>query len=375
MTQAAFSPVPQTDPRAGYLAQKAEIDAAIRRVLDSGRYILGEEVEAFEAEFAAFVGAPHAIAVGSGTDALVLALRALGIGPGDVVMSVSHTAVATVAAIELVGALPLLIDIDACYGLDPDSLAAALDATPRQVKAVIAVHLYGQPAAMPAILALARGRGLAVVEDCAQAHGATLDGRGAGTMGDIAAFSFYPTKNLGALGDGGLVATGNAGLADKLRALRQYGWRERYVSDIPGQNSRLDPLQAAILRVKLQRLANDNRRRQAIAAAYDRGLAGTSLAPPKRRAGGYHVFHQYVVESPRRDELREALRARGIMTLVHYPVPVHLQPAYRGRVALAPGGLARSEAAAARVVGLPIYPQLDDAQVRQVIAALRDCAR
>jgi dTDP-4-amino-4,6-dideoxygalactose transaminase len=365
-------PVPQTDPKAAYLAQRAAIDAAIARVLAAGRYILGPEVAAFEQEFAAYVGVRHAIGVASGTDALVLSLRALGVAAEDYVATVPHTAVATVAAIELAGARPLLVDIDpATYTMDAAALARALAAPPGRIAAVIPVHLYGQPAD-PGILALARRHGARVIEDCAQCHGALIDGRRAGSIGDVGAFSFYPTKNLGALGDGGIIVTDDDTLAERLRALREYGWRARYVSDIAGMNSRLDELQAAILRVKLAALDADNARRAAMAAAYDAGLAGLPLRLPARQAGTSHVFHQYVIRSAERDRLRAALTERGIGTNIHYPVPVHLQPAYRGRVAVGPGGLAESERAAREVLSLPMYPQLDAAQVARVVAALRD---
>ena len=344
--------IPQTDPKAAYHERKAEIDAAISRVLESGRYILGPEVEGFEQEFAAYAGVRHAVAVASGTDALILALRALGIGPGDAVITVSHTAVATVAAVELVGAMPVLVDVDVCHGLDPEKLAATLAAWPSgapKPKAIIPVHLYGQPAAMNEIMAIAEQHGLAVLEDNSQAHGATLDGTMVGRFGRIAAYSLYPTKNLGAIGDGGIVATDDPELTTALKELREYGWRERYVSAIAGMNSRLDPLQAAILRVKLS---------------------------PLTRPGAEPVYHQYVVEAPgRRDALQAALRERGVGTLVHYPVPVHLQPAYKGRVPLGAGGLPRTEAAALAVLSLPMFPQLADAQMEQVIAAIRDAWR
>ena len=367
--------IPQTDPKAAYQAQRPAIDAAIARVLERGRYVLGEEVASFEREFAAYVGARHGVGVASGTDALVLALKALGVGPEDFVATVSHTAVATVAAVELAGARPLLVDVDAASGtMDPASLARALASPPGRVAAVVPVHLYGQPADLDAILPLARRHGARLVEDCAQSHGARLGAARTGGIGDLAAFSFYPTKNLGALGDGGLVTTSDDALAERLRALREYGWRERYVSDIAGMNSRLDELQAAVLRVKLASLDADNARRAALAAAYDRGLVGLALELPRRREGASHVFHQYVVRSPRRDALREALAARGIATNIHYPVPVHLQPAYRGRVALCPSGLGETERAAREVLSLPLYPQLPDAAVGEIVAALERSA-
>jgi dTDP-4-amino-4,6-dideoxygalactose transaminase len=367
--------IPQSDPRAGYLAQRQEIDAAIARVLAGGRYILGEEVAQFERAFARYIGLAHGIGVASGTDALVLALRALGVGASDYVATVSHTAVATVAAIELAGARPLLIDIDpASCTMDVAELDRALATPPGRIAAIVPVHLYGLPADLADLLPLARRYGVPVVEDCAQAHGAALDGKRAGSFGDLAAFSFYPTKNLAALGDGGMIVTDDRALAERARSLREYGWRARYVSDMPGLNSRLDELQAAILAVKLARLDADNARRAAIAAAYDRGLAGLGLTLPPRRAGASHVFHQYVIRSPRRDQLRAALGARGIGSAIHYPVPVHLQPAYRGRVAQGPSGLKESERAASEVLSLPVYPQLGDTAVERVIATLREAA-
>jgi dTDP-4-amino-4,6-dideoxygalactose transaminase len=367
--------IPQTDPKAAYLAQRPAIDAAIARVLERGRYILGDEVASFEREFAAYVGARHGVGAASGTDALVLALKAIEVGPADYVATVSHTAVATVAAIELAGARPLLVDIDPASGtMDPAALARALASPPGRVAAILPVHLYGQPADLDAILPLARRHGARLIEDCAQSHGARIGAARTGAIGDLAAFSFYPTKNLGALGDGGLVATSDEALAGRLRALREYGWRARYVSDLAGMNSRLDELQAAVLRVKLAALDADNRRRAALAAAYDRGLAGLALELPRRRAGADHVFHQYVVRSPRRDALRQALAARGIGTNIHYPVPVHLQPAYRGRVAIGPSGLGESERAAREVLSLPLYPQLAEAALAEIVAALRELA-
>ena len=259
--------------------------------------------------------------------------------------------------------------------LDPAALGRALASPPGRIAAIVPVHLYGQAADLEAILALARRHGVRVVEDCAQCHGARLGARRLGSLGDIAAFSFYPTKNLGAVGDGGMVVTDDDALAARVAALRQYGWGERYVSDVPGLNSRLDALQAAILGVKLGRLDSDNARRAAVAALYDAGLAGAALALPARRAAATHVFHQYVVRHGRRDGLRAALGRRSIGTLIHYPVPVHEQPAYRGRIAIGPGGLGESERAAAEVLSLPIYPELGAAAVQRVVAALNDALR
>jgi hypothetical protein len=364
--------IPQANPGAAYRALKPEIDAAVARALNSGWYILGAEGRAFEAEFAAWLGVPHAVGCANGTDALALALRALDIGPGCAVATVSHTAVATVAAIAMVGATPVLIDIDpATYTMDPADLAATLAAPPPglpPIRAVIPVHLYGQAADLGRIMNIAARHGAAVIEDCSQAHGATLEGRKLGSIAPIGTFSLYPTKNLGALGDGGIVATRDAALAERLAALRQYGWKTHYISDEAGVNSRLDEVQAAILRVKLAHLDAANARRQAIAAAFD---AATPLPPPARRAGATHVFHQYVLRVEGRAALQARLREDGVGTGVHYPVPVHLQPAYRGRIALGAGACAQTERAAEAVLSLPIYPELTDAEVALICEALR----
>jgi dTDP-4-amino-4,6-dideoxygalactose transaminase len=367
--------VPQADPGASYRAQKAAIDAAVARALDSGWYILGKEGAAFEAEFAAWQGARRAVGVANGTDALALILRGLGIGPGAAVATVSHTAVATVAAIEMVGAVPVLIDIEPrTYTMDPAELAAVLANPPPglpPIRAVIPVHLYGQPAAVAEIIRTAGAHGAAVIEDCSQSHGALIGLRKCGTLGAAAAFSLYPTKNLGALGDGGVLSTDDEALAERICALRQYGWRERYISDMAGVNSRLDEVQAAALRVKLTALDAANARRQAIAAAYDAALAGGPLEPPARRPGTSHVFHQYVLRCRDRGAIQAFLRGRGIATNIHYPVPVHLQPAYRGRVALGPAQCGETARAAGEVLSLPMFPELTDAQVEHVAAALR----
>jgi dTDP-4-amino-4,6-dideoxygalactose transaminase len=367
--------VPQANPGAAYRTLKTGIDVAVARVLQSGWYVLGQEVRSFEAEFAAWLGCTAAIGCGNGTDALALALRALGVGPGMSVVTVSHTAVATVAAIEMVGATPLLVDIEPeYYGMDPVELAAVLDHPPAgspPIRAVIPVHLYGQPVALDPIIAACRRHGVPIVEDCAQAHGATIGERKVGTFTEIATFSFYPTKNLGALGDGGMVSTQDAELGASVAALRQYGWRNHYISDAVGVNSRLDELQAAILRVKLQHLDAQNARRRAIAAAYDVALRGTSLAPPARRNGVGHVFHLYVLRVQDRTPLQAHLRTAGIGTGIHYPSPVHLQPAYRERIATGPSGCRASEIAAGQVLSLPIYPELSDQQIAQVCDALR----
>ena len=372
------APIPQTNPGAWGQAHRDEIEDAVRRVIDSGWYILGREVTAFETEFAAFAGETgtgglHAVGVANGTDALVLALEAVGVGPGDAVVTVSHTAVATVAAVEMTGATPILIDVDEAHGLDPAALAAVLAAPPPgtpPIRAIVPVHLYGQPVDLDTVMAIASRHGLTVVEDMAQAHGALWRGRPAGSFGAAASYSFYPTKNLGALGDGGALVTGDAVIAERARSLRQYGWRERYISDMVGRNSRLDELQAAILRAGLRHLPGWNDRRRTIADAYDRGLAGLPITLPVRRPGATHVFHQYVVELDDRDTVAERLRGHGIGTGVHYPVPVHLQPAYRDRTPLGAGGLGRTERLAGRVLSLPMHPFLKDEQVERVIQAM-----
>ena len=373
MTTNRWAPaIPQTDPRAGYLAQRTAIDAAIARVLDSGVYILGREVEVFETAFAGFVGVAHAIGVASGTDAVEIALRACGIGSGDLVFSVSHTAVATIAAIERAGATPVLVDVEpGTYTMAPRELLRVLQSPPTgRPAAILPVHIYGQPAEMSALVQIARTCGLRLIEDCAQSHGALYDGRVVGSFGDIACFSFYPTKNLGALGDGGMVVTNDPGLAAALRELREYGWRERYVSARPGINSRLDPIQAAILGVKLRSLEADNARRRGVAARYDTRLSGLPLALPVRRPQATHVFHQYVIRLAARDALREALRAAGIGSGIHYPVAVHQQPAYSGRLACGPSGLGVTERAAPQILSLPIYPQISDEAVDRVITEI-----
>ena len=367
------NPIPQTDPRAGYLEKKVAIDAAVARVLESGWYILGREAEAFEARFAGVIGVAHGIGCGNGTDAIELALRACGIGAGDLVFTVSHTAVATVAAIERAGATAVLIDIEpGGFCMDPEALERAVKAPPKgRPAAVLPVHLYGEPAALAEIGAIARVHGLRLIEDTAQAHGATYRGRVVGSIGDFGCFGFYPTKNLGALGDAGAIVTGDAELAAAAREIREYGWRDRYVSAVPGINTRLDPLQAAILNAKLDGLAVDNARRQAVAARYDSGLAELPLKLPARRDGATHVFHQYVIRTVQRDRLREHLGKAGVGTGIHYPLPVHLHPAYCGRVPVGPTGLCHSEAVAREILSLPMFPQLADAAVDRVIAETR----
>jgi dTDP-4-amino-4,6-dideoxygalactose transaminase len=375
---ASIISVPQANPGAGYLALKVEIDEAVARALASGWYVLGAEGRAFESEFAQWLGAPHAVGCGNGTDALALTLRGLGVGRGTSVATVSHTAVATVAAIEMTGASAVLIDIDPVhYTMDPAELAAVLADPPQglpPISAIIPVHLYGQACDLHPILAIGARYNVPVIEDCSQAHGATLDGQKLGTFSAASCFSLYPTKNLGALGDGGILATRDAALAEAIAALRQYGWKTHYVSEAVGVNSRLDELQAAILRVKLLHLDAQNARRQSIAALYDAALAGGPLLAPARRADTTHVFHQYVVRSTDRATLQAELRSQGIATGIHYPVPVHSQPAYAGRVAMGPAACHETTTASQQVMSLPMFPQLTDVQVEVVATALRRLA-
>jgi len=352
--------IPQNDPAAGYRACRDEIDAAIRGVLDRGRYVLGDEVDAFEREFASYLGVRNAIGVASGTDALFMALCACGVGPGDEVITVSHTSVATVAAIERCGAKPVLVDVnESTYTLDPDALRSALSF---RTKAILPVHIYGFPADMAAILSFALDHGLRVIEDCAQAHGAEYrmnanEGwKKVGSLGDAAAFSFYPTKNLAAFGDGGCVVTNDAGIAEKLRLLREYGWNERFVSTIKGWNSRLDEIQAAILRVKLRVLDEWNAERLKIAAIYDAVLDDGGIVRPVKREDRTHVFHQYVIRTRKREQVKRGLAENGIGTAIHYPLPVHLQPAYQSL--RCGGGLDVTHRICSEILSLPMYPQL-----------------
>jgi dTDP-4-amino-4,6-dideoxygalactose transaminase len=353
-------------------AHRDELDAAIDRVLQSGHFVLGSEGELFETELAAAVGARYAIGVASGTDALALALAAAGVGAGDEVITVANTCVPTIVGIEAAGGVPVLVDVEPeTFTLDPAQLESAL--TPR-TRAIVPVHLYGQCADLEPILGFARERELLVIEDCAQAHGALYDGRPAGSLGTAAAFSFYPTKNLGALGDGGAVTTNDPEVARRARLLRNYGERKRFEHVLRGRNSRLDELQAAILRAKLPLLEGWTARRREIAAVYDEALSGTSVAPPVAAAGRGHVYHLYVVRAPDREGFRTVLNESGIGTTVHYPTPVHLQPAYR-ELAPADRGLEVSERLAGQIVSLPLYPELTDVEVAYVAEVLERVAR
>lgn len=363
--------VPMLDLVAEIGELEPELSAALRGVLASGHFILGSQGAAFEAEVARYLGVAHAVAVANGTDALILALRAADIGPGDEVVTPAFTFAATAEAIVHVGATPVFADIDASsYNLDPASFEAAV--TPA-TRAVIAVHLYGQTADLPAIQSVCERRGLLLIEDCAQAIGADFDGRRAGAWGALGCFSFYPTKNLGAFGDAGMVVSGDARLAERVRMLRHHGSRVTYRHELVGYNSRLDELQAAILRVKLKHLARWNARRRAHAAAYRRLLAGGPFTLPVEHGRGEHVYHQFTIRAARRDALREALNARGIATAIHYPTPLHRQPAFERKARSL--SLPVSEQAAREVLSLPIYPQLTESAVEAVCEALLAAAK
>lgn len=360
----------QSDPRASYLEHREAIDAAIQQVLERGIYILGPEVEAFEREFAGFLGVKHAVGVASGTDAIELGLRCCGVGSGDYVVTVGNTASATATAIARTGARMVLAEVDPdTYNMDPSSLEDTLsDLSSLPIKAIVPVALYGHPANMEAIRQVAAKRGLLVIEDCAQAHGAKANGVTSGTSAQAGAFSFYPTKNLGAFGDAGALVTNDDFLMARAREIREYGWRERYVSDFLGMNTRLDTLQAAVLRVKLIHLTEDNERRRRVATIYNQRLGQSCdrLILPQVAPGAYHVYHQYVIRVPQRDKLRDFLKQQGIGTLVHYPVPIHLQGAFRGIVTLPTGGLPLTEQLCNDIVSLPLYPQLTDSDVERV---------
>lgn len=356
--------IPILDLKAQYATLKPEIDAAIARVLAGGVFIMGPNVEAFEEELASYLGARHAIALNSGTDALHLALRALDIGPGDEVITSPFTFVATTEAIGIVGATPVFVDIDpATFNLDASLIDAAVTS---HTRAILPIHLYGAPANLEQIQLVARKHKLAIVEDCAQAIGAEIGGRKVGTIGDIGCFSFFPTKNLGAYGDGGLVTTNNDRLAERLKALRVHGGRRKYYHDELGINSRLDEIQAAILRVKLPHLDSWIESRRRIAAHYTRAFAGdVDIVTPVEPTGCSHVYHQYTIRVSERDQVRQTLGQAGVQTMVYYPVPLHLQAVHKS--SLAPPQFPYSERAALEVLSLPMYPELTGSAQESVI--------
>jgi dTDP-4-amino-4,6-dideoxygalactose transaminase len=345
---------------------RTELDSALAQLLDESRFVFGSAVAEFETRFARYCGAGHAVGVGSGTDAIAIALRAVGVTPGDEVITAANTCVPTAAGIEAAGAVPVLVDADPeTYTLDPGALANAVT---ERTRAVVPVHLYGRCAAMDAIVQIARRHGLKVVEDAAHAHGASYSGRRTGTLGDAAAFSFYPTKNLGALGDAGAVVTDDPAVAEEARLLRNLGEREGNASVRAGGHSRLDTVQAAVLLAKLPHLDAWTARRRALASLYRRALSGTGLELPADSPNGAHVHHLFVVRAPRRDDLRRRLASEGVETRIHYPRPLHLHPAYE-RLARA-GTLPASERLAGEILSLPLYPELTDGEISLVADAV-----
>jgi len=356
--------IPVFDLLPQYEEAREEIDEALLGVAGGGAYILGPEVKAFEGEFAEYVDTGHAVGVGSGTEALYLAVRALGIGPGDEVITTAFTFIATADAVTLAGATPVFADIDPdTYNIDPRSVA---DRITERTRAVIAVHLYGLPADMDALGEVCGSRGIPVIEDCAQAHGALYRGRRVGSIGKVSTFSFFPTKPLGGLGDGGMVLTDDDALADEVRMLRAHGSRVKYLSEAVGVNSRLDELQAAVLRVKLRRLDRWNTARRAVAKAYSERLSG--VVTPRVPEGLEHVFHLYTVRAPDRERLRGALEKSGISSNVYYPVPMHLQPCF-SHLGYGEGDLPECERAAAETLSIPVYYGMTEADVQRVCAA------
>lgn len=360
--------IPFLDLHAAYRALKPEIDSAVARVLDSGWYILGTEVEGFEAEWAAYCESTYAVGVANGLDALHLALHAMGVGLGDEVIVPSNTYIATWLAVSQCGAKPVPVEPDErTYNINPELIEAAI--TPR-TKVILPVHLYGQPADLDPILAIARKHGLRVLEDAAQAHGARYKERRIGAHGDAVAWSFYPGKNLGALGDGGAVTTNDPEIADRIRVLRNYGSRVKYVHEVQGYNSRLDPIQAALLRVKLKVLDDWNGRRKAIAALYLKGLAGKGLALPHVPEWADPVWHLFVIRHSEREALQQSLTDASVGSMIHYPIPPHLQGAY-ARLQYKQGDFPIAERMALQVLSLPMGPQLEKKQAEQVIEAIK----
>jgi dTDP-4-amino-4,6-dideoxygalactose transaminase len=359
--------IPFVDLATQYRSIKSEADAAVLRVFERGDFILGQDVTAFEQEFAAYCEASHCLGVANGTDALKIALQACGIGPGDEVISAAHTFIATTLAITECGATPVLIDCDPDYYLiDVSKIEAAI--TPR-TKAILPVHLYGQCADMDPILAIAKKHNLVVIEDACQSHGARYKGKRAGSIGDIAGFSFYPGKNLGAYGDAGAITTNRADLAERVKLLRNYGQRVKYQHDVRGGNSRLDSVQAAVLRVKLKHLDDWNASRGRAAEQYGKALASKNLGLPKVAPYTTHVFHLYVVQTDDRAGLQKALDAAGAQHGIHYPIPIHRQPAMAG-LGYAEGAFPVSERIAPRILSLPMFPELSKEQIARVAAAI-----
>lgn len=361
--------IPLLDLKAQYSSIRKEINEAIFRVIESSHFILGPNVAALEEEVAAYCQARFGVGVASGTDALYVSLLAIGIKPGDEVITVPFTFIATAEVITLLGAKPVFVDIDPkTFNIDPDKIEAAIT---EKTKAIIPVHLYGQPADLDPILSLASQYDLKVIEDGAQAIGAEYKGKRIGAIGDLGALSFFPAKNLGAYGDGGMVVTNNEDLAEQIKILRVHGSKEKYHHSVIGFNARLDELQAAILRVKLKYLSGWTEARRKKAAAYNQGLKDCPVITPLEATFARHVYNQYTIRSSRRDELKEHLAADGIPTAIHYPIPLHLQEAF-SFLEYKKGDFPESEQAAAEVLSLPIYPELSDQQVEEIIKGVRE---
>ena len=353
------------NPKEQYLSYKDEIDSAIKRVLESGWYILGEEVKKFEKEFADFIGTKYSIGVASGTDALFLALKALDIGKGDEVITVSHTAIATVSAIEECGAKPVLADIEEDYfTIDTEQIEKLITS---KTKAIIPVHIYGQPCDMDKILEIAKKYNLFVIEDCAQAHGAKYKNKTVGSIGDIGCFSFFPTKNLGSIGDGGAITTNDERLANKIAMLRLYGWDKDRNTQFSGYNSRLDEIQAAVLRVKLKYLTRDIKRRNNVAKFYEKYLSDLDLILPKVRKECYHAYHLFVIKTDDREKLLQYLKEHQIMPMIHYPRAVHMQKYYKNKI-----NLPVTEKIVESILSLPMYPELKEEEIQYITVKLKE---
>lgn len=363
----SFQPIPMVDLKAQYESLRAELEPALCQAMADTQYILGPNVREFESAAAGYLGVKHALGCASGTDALHLALEALGLGPGDEVITSPFTFIATAEAIRYVGATPVFVDIDPhSFNIDPAAVKAAV--TPR-TRALLPVHLFGQPADMESLRAIADDNNLLIVEDCAQSFGAATPAGQTGSMGQAGAFSFFPSKNLGCAGDGGLVTTNDDAVAEQIRVLRNHGQRERYYHEIIGYNSRLDELQAVILRHKLPWIDEYNRERRRVADRYDAGLSGLDLTIPQRDDHGTHVFHQYTLLCDRRDAVMEALKTQGIASAVYYPVPLHRQQAFADAVAM---NLPNAESVSRRCFSLPVFPELDDARIDRICGVVRE---
>lgn len=369
--------IPQVDLSAFYKMHNNEILDKLHQVLDSGWYILGEHVESFEKEFATFCGTHHAVGVANGTDAIEIALRAIGVVNGDLVATVSHTAVATASAIERLGAVPVYVDINPDrYTMCPKSLQTTIDAAAsgsygnRRIKGIVPVHLYGQCADMHAIIQIAEKYNIPIIEDCSQAHGATLNGKKAGSMGIAGTFSFYPTKNLGSFGDGGTVVTSNSKINDQLRLIRQYGWTHKRESYVIGVNSRLDEIHAAILSLRLKYLESENKARRMISDIYIRNLSSLPVVLPLCAEGCNHVYHLFVVRVKDRGAFAKYMNNHGVSTAIHYPLPVHMQKAYKNRALLPPQGLPFTEKVCEEIISLPMFPSLSQDNAYRVCEAV-----